>query len=260
MGQELLYAYVDETGDRGVSAKSSPFFAMAGLVMTAEDDPEMRAAVEHCRRKLDLPGGKALHWKDHVKTYARRQLVARTLARVPGACVNYVIIEKAAIHSTAGMYRDHTIFYNYVAGLMIERFLFTADTWPGGPREIIVRFGHVKGFGTHADTRAYLSDKRKNPNGTPWHLLRKVEFPSVSEYDGLQAADQYGGLLKVAIVPDEYDGYEEHHLLSIRHQIRQRNGGAWGAGFKVMALPGTMDRLPWWIDAELGPNQGRPRA
>jgi hypothetical protein len=214
----MLYAYIDETGDRGVSVKSSPFFAMSGLVMATEEDPLMRAAVQHCRAAFKIPHGKALHWKDHVKTYPRRQLVARTLGGIQGACVNYVIIEKAAIPATAGMYNDHAIFYNYVAGLMMERLLFTADSWPG----------------------------------TPWHLLRKIEFPSAGQYDGLQAADQYGGLLKVAIVPDEFGGHEEHHLLTIKHQIRRHRETAWGAGFKVMALPGTMEQVPWWSAAGLG--------
>ena len=56
----------------------------------------------------------------------------------------------------------------------------------------------------------------------------------------------------MAIVPDEYGGLEEHHLLTIKHQIRRHREIAWGAGFKVMALPGTMEQLPWWSTAGLG--------
>jgi hypothetical protein len=224
---------------------------MSGLVMASEEDPLMRAAVGHCRAAFKIPYGKAFHWKDHVKTYPRRQLVARKLSGIQGACVNYVIIEKAAIPATAGMYNDHATFYNYVAGLMMERLLFTADTWPGGPRDIMVRFGHVRGF-NHSVTPDYLAKKRRRQNGTPWHLLRKIQFPGASQCDGLQAADQYGGVLKVAIVPDEFGGLEEHHLLTIKHQIRRHRELAWGAGFKVMAIPGTMEQLPWWSTAGLG--------
>ena len=73
----------------------------------------------------------------------------------------------------------------------------TGDRWPGGPRDIKVRFGHVRGF-NHSVTLDYLAKKRRRQNGTPWHLLRKIQFPGASQYDGLQAADQYGGLLTVA--------------------------------------------------------------
>jgi hypothetical protein len=70
--RKILYAYVDETGDRGVSAKSSRFFAMSGLIMPAEKDAAMRAAIDRCRARFEVPSGKALHFKDHVKTYPIR--------------------------------------------------------------------------------------------------------------------------------------------------------------------------------------------
>lgn len=57
----------------------------------------------------------------------------------------YVIVEKAAIPAGSGMHTDHVIFYNYAAGMMMERLLLTAKDWPGGGRDVIVRFGHVRG-------------------------------------------------------------------------------------------------------------------
>jgi hypothetical protein len=54
-------------------------------------------------------------------------------------------------------------------------------------------------------------------------------------------------MLNVAVSEDEFGGYEHHHLLAIRHQIRRRpSGDAWGYGFKVMATGGHMTRYPWW--------------
>lgn len=67
-------------------------------------------------------------------------------------------------------------------------------------------------------------------------------------------------LARVAILPDEYGGYEEHHFLRIAHQIRRYRGAAWGAGCKVMTLPGTMEQLPWWKRAGLGKEQGHLEA
>ena len=98
-GPALLRAYVDETGDRGCSSKSSAFFAFAAVVIANEDEPRLRAVMSQLRRDMKVPVGKALHWKDHVKTFPRRQHVARALAGVPDVRVIYVVVEKAAIPS-----------------------------------------------------------------------------------------------------------------------------------------------------------------
>jgi hypothetical protein len=42
----LLRAYVDETGDRGHSGRSSPYFAFAAVLVADEDEPQLMAAVE----------------------------------------------------------------------------------------------------------------------------------------------------------------------------------------------------------------------
>ena len=80
-------AYVDETGDRGHSGKSSPFFAFAAVLVADEDEPALRAVMSRLRRDLSVPPGKALHWNNHVKTYQRRQHVATQLAAVPGLMI-----------------------------------------------------------------------------------------------------------------------------------------------------------------------------
>jgi Protein of unknown function (DUF3800) len=240
-----LFAYVDETGDRGTSAKSSRYFAMAGITVAGEDEAAMRAAIGVCRKTLGT--GTGLHWQEHIKTFPRRQYVIGQLAALPGVSVNYVVFEKAAIPTASGLHHDHVLFYNYAAGLMMERLLLTAKGWPGGSRPIIVKFAHVRGF-NHTDTLAYFGVKRaKDPSWMPWHLLNTaVKFVPATQYDGIQLADIYAGALNSAISMDRYGGYEPQHLLAIKHQIRRYRGTTWGAGFKAMALPNSLQGLPWW--------------
>lgn len=246
-GRPLIRAYVDETGDRGASAKSSRYFAMVAIVIADEDDPSLRSAVQDCRRRLSVPQGKPLPWTDHVKRFPRRQFVAGRLAAVPGVVLNYVIFEKAAIPLQGRMRSDQVVFYNYVAGLVLDRILLTARDWAGGRRDVVVSFGHVRGF-PHDETLAYFEKKRANPRaGVPWELLRgEPRFLGMGQLDGLQAADQYAGMLLAALEPDEFGGFEPHHLMAVRHQVRRIDGRAWGYGFKVMALPGSMQAYPWW--------------
>lgn len=249
-----LYAYVDETGDRGIRAQSSAFFAMAALVVPEEEDPTMRGIVADCRQMFRMPAGATVHWSEHLRKHPRRQYAATKFAELPGACLNYVLFEKAAIPATSGLRVDQAHFYNYTAWLTLQRILRTAADWPGGPRDVTVRFGHVKGVDP-TQTGAYFDLKRKcTQRRLPWHLLQgAVTFPGTHGYDGLQAADMYAGMLKLAIIPDkECGGYEESHFMRIRHQIRRHKGRCWGAGFKVMARPETMPSLPWWQQADLG--------
>jgi hypothetical protein len=247
MSGHLLRAYIDETGDRGHSASSSAFFAFAAVLVAEEDEPGLRAAMSGLRRDLTVPPGRALHWKDHVKTYPRRQHVARSLAQVANVMVVYVVVEKAAIPSDSGMYRDHVLFYNFAAGLTMERILLAARDWPGDSRDAVVRFGHVRGF-NHRTTTAYFELKATIDPWIPWERLHgEVHFDDQATWDGLQAADQYAGMLNVALRADQFGGYEEAHLLRIRHQIRtDGDGRAWGRGFKVLGQAATFTSLPWW--------------
>ena len=82
----------------------------------------------------------------------------------------------------------------------------------------------------------------------PWTLLSGgVHFDNQLEWDGLQAADMYAGMLQSACRCDEFDNYEEHHLLAVRHQVhRNPQGSAWGWGFKVLGNNTTIQSLPWW--------------
>ena len=244
----LLRAYIDETGDRGRSARSSPFFAFAAVLVADEDEPALRTVMSRLRRELGVPAGKALHWKDHVKTYPRRQHVAAQLAAVPRLMIIYVIVEKTAIPATAGMYADHELFYNYAACMVMERLLLAARGWPGGPRDVVVHFGHVRGFRHSTTTRYFQRKAAIRPAWVPWDRLHgAVHFSDQASLDGLQAADQYAGMLNVAVTADQFGGYEQAHLLRIRHQLRRdSHGRSKGWGFKVLGNEATFTSVPWW--------------
>lgn len=245
---QLIRAYVDETGDRGISSQSSPFFAFAAVLIADEDEPSLRAAMAQLRADLKIPPGKALHWKEHAKSFDRREHIAATLGALSGLQVIYVLVEKAAIPHHAAMRRDPQIFYNYAAGLMMERILLAAQEWQGPSRDVIVRFGHVKGC-DHETTKKYFEIKRSDPSGwVPWEKLHgNVHFSNQANWDGLQAADQYAGMLNAAIRLNEFGRYQPQHLLAIRHQLRRDpSGESWGYGFKLLGNHATIKRIPWW--------------
>ena len=111
----------------------------------------------------------------------------------------------------------------------------------------MVRFGHVRGF-DHTETTNYFGLKRSLMGWLPWERLQgQVHFDDQAAWDGLQAADQYAGMLNVAIRSDPFGGYDEHHLMRVRHQVdRSPRGQSWGWGFKVLGNEATFRSLPWW--------------
>lgn len=249
-GAKILRAYVDETGDRGFGGRSSKFFALACVLIADEDQPGLYAVVQQLRKDFGVPSGAALHWKDHVKTYPRRQRAADLLTALQSVRLVYVLFDKASISGSSIMRTDQVKFYNYAAQHVLERALYAARDWPGGSRELLPRFGHVRRF-PHHDTTAYfnLQRSRGRPPGTPWHVLHPsgVHFDQQVNHDGLQAADAYAGMLSAAFKPDEFSGYEHHHFLKTCGQMqRDPQGSVWGWGFKLRGSDTSATSLPWW--------------
>ncbi len=250
----LLRAYIDETGDRGSSGNASPFFAFAAVLVAEEHDPQLRAAVSKLRRDFKVPTGKPLHWSQHVKPFARRQHSVNTLLSLGDRIqIVYVGVEKAGIPAWAKMKNDQATFYNFASGLVVERVLLAARHWPGGARDVVFRFGHVRGF-DHTSTKDYirLRAQRADPSWVPWGLIRgEIRFDDQASWDGLQAADQYAGMLSAALRPDSFGNYQPHHLVAIRSQMREVNGRCWNYGFKWLGNEGTLTSLPWWSTLNL---------
>lgn len=244
----VLHAWVDEMGDRGTKQSSSEYFAMAAVVVPDSHRQGLADAIAEIKVAFGIPLPTPLHWNRHCKPHSRRQFVSRRLAAVEGVRVTYVVFEKAAIPMKAAILEDGAKFYNYTAGIALERVLLTAADWPGDDKQVQVQFGHVKGF-DHQETTKYFWSKRAQKSIVNWNLLKAdPKFVATAQNSGIQAADQYAGMLRAALCSDELGGYDETHLLRIRHQIRRnpRTQSSWGYGFKVMARDNAMQSLPWW--------------
>ncbi|RQP10304.1 MAG: hypothetical protein EAS51_09280 [Microbacteriaceae bacterium] len=221
---------------------------MAAVIVPDTHREGLAAAVAKIKEEFSIPPRVALHWSDHCKTFPRRQYVANVLAGVDGVKLNYVVFEKAAIPQKATILTDGVRFYNYTAGIALERILLTAAAFPGEDRRVQVQYGHVRGF-DHEKTLEYLWKKRGQKSLVDWSLLvGDPTFVDASRNSGLQAADQYAGMLRSAICPDKHGGYEEAHFLRVAHQMRRHpeTGRAWGYGLKVMARDDAFQSLPWW--------------
>lgn len=229
-----MWAYVDETGDRGAVAGSSPIFGMAAVLVTDAGAVDLRKAVVQLRADFGVPAGKVLSWKDHVKTHDRRRRASEVLSKVTELKVCYVYAIKSEL-DPASYVSDVPRFYNYVAFTMYKSISWAARNWQGPNAQLWTRFGHVRGH-DHTVTDAYIRSEVARDSRIPFHMEQGLRWVSADQYLESQAADLFGGFLKAATWPDGAFGYTEpSYLQRVWHKIRNSEGCAIPLG--IMSMP-----------------------
>lgn len=254
-----LHVYIDETGDRGFSKASraqSPFFAMSGLAVPAEDEVHIKVAAGGLRAlvygRQPQENLKPIHWVEHFKAKRsdRRRAAAVALASIPTAKVIHVIAHKETLNTDAGMRNDKGLFYNYTARLLLERIAHLAKNWPGGPRLAITRLGRVKHM-DHSTSEAHLDfvrcGTRTETFGVPWGYIKWPPTWENTQRDGIQLADLHAGILNAALSGDPQDSTCAQYLLTCGHQLRRGpQGTLLGYGVKVIGDTSFVTSRVWW--------------
>lgn len=244
-GFARVIAFVDESGDRNCGQdRQSDHFSMTAVVVAQEHEDALRAVILGHRALWRVTG--QLHWVKHLKPrrHGRRELLVGALARLPGIRVIHVVVDKPALLDEATFRHDQASFYNWVAKLLLERIGEVAATWDGGERLARVYFGLVGGVDSAA-TDAYLNaaalaavDPRDA--GLRDNIEWPLKFQPTSSRDGLQAADQYSGILATAINHDDDRWFE-----MVRHQLHQRHGDVVGGGIKIFPPGSSLFARSW---------------
>lgn len=229
-----LFAYIDETGDRGARPESSPIFGMACVLVDDVGATNVQTAVTTLRQDFRVPQGVVLSWKDHAKTHERRRRASEVLGDVGGIRVIYVYARKAELR--AGTYLDDpTRFYNYVAGKMYTSLLWAARSWKGPRARVWTRFGHVRGH-DHRTTEAYLTGPLSRDARIPMDMEQGLRWVSADQYVESQAADLFGGFLQAALWPHGAFNYTEpSYLQRVWPLIHRVDGCANPLG--IMSMP-----------------------
>lgn len=234
---EHLLAFVDETGDRGYSKKSSEYFAMAAVIFPASVQQKVKDCIAEIKTKFGVPLNVPLHWRKHCQSHEFKKFVVSKVSQLEGVSVIYVISDKKTVPI------DHTKFYNLVAASTLERILKHAGDLN---TKVCVRFGDIKGF-NHTVTLDYFQ-KRTWRLGDYNFLVDQPKWIFAVNNSGIQLADQYAGILSSAMNADRFGAYEPSYLESIKHQIRTSNNGMiCGYGIKAISLDNNPQSFKWWL-------------
>lgn len=240
-----MWAYVDETGDRGSGPLASPVFGMAAVLVDDIGAVELRRAVQQLRTEFKVPAHKVMSWKEHAKNHDRRKRAAEVLSTVPNLKVCYVFAVKSEL-DPASYVCDPQLFYNYLAFKMYKSISWAARNWHGSNARLWTRYGHVRNH-DHSTTEEYIrSEAQKDPK-VPFHMEQALKWVSADKYLESQAADLYGGFLKAAIWPSGEFGYvEPAYLLRVWHQLRNSESCAVPLGIMSMPLNSIVCGMDWF--------------
>lgn len=234
--KETLLAFVDETGDRGHSKKSSEYFAMAAVIFPTSVQQKVKDCIAKIKGEFGVPIKTELHWRKHCRMHEYRKYVAGEVAKIEGLSVVYVVSDKKTVP------KDHARFYNIVAAVTLERILRQTEELN---TNACVRFGHIRGF-NHSSTLEYFQKRN-------WRLVKYdslIEQPKwipAESNSGIQLADQYAGILGAAMIPDKFGNYEAGYIETIKHQIRKSdNEKISGFGIKAISTDNDPKMFKWW--------------
>ena len=233
---EPLLAFIDEIGDRGYSTKSSKYFAMTTVIFPVSVQQSVKNCISGIKTRLGIPLKNALHWRKHCQKHEVKNYVIREIAKLKGITVIFVISDKKT------MSKDHSIFYNAVAALTLERILRHTEKLN---TKVSVWFGHVRGF-NHTSTIDYFNN-RDWKNIKYSNLLVPPTWIPAENNSGIQLADQYAGMLGSAMIMDNYGGFEPAYLEKIKHHIRKSDTGKIsGYGIKAISADENPKSFDWW--------------
>jgi hypothetical protein len=230
LGNFVLYRiYVDEAGDRGISAASSKHFVVSGVVVADEHDAAVRTERASLAQALGRQPGQVLHYRK--LTHPQKVKAAQDIGRSAIATIVNVIIHKGPLGKPLPAGKMAHIsrpdpMYLWALRLLLERVSWYVAEHEG--TETIVTFAHVRHFKAEK-----LHNYSNALEATPAVRIREGTFDghpfrigSPDKIALLQFADAAASALFRAIEPDEYGNIERRYLDELSPKIYRRGTGS----------------------------------
>lgn len=221
MNRKTVWAYGDETGDRGLSSTASPIFGMATIIGNAQTMSQVKTVVKDLRSDFGVPTGEVMSWKKHLKTHERRLHAAKSLARIEDLLVVYALTRKADLYE-GSFQNSQKDFYDFVAACAYKATLWAARSMEA--TDVRIRFGRVRGV-DHARTLRYIEQTTQSDPKVPTHLQRELSWVGADQHFESEAADFYAGFMKTAFWPDAFGNVDDVYLKHVWGQIRKNPQG-----------------------------------
>lgn len=250
-----LWAYGDETGDRGLGPTASPIFGMAAILGDHDTMAGVRKVIRQLRADFNIPKGEVMSWKKYLKTHERRLHAFNQLGKIDTLTVLYAISKKSELAENSFATEDKQ-FYDFVAARMHTAVLWAARAQHADG--VRIRFGHVRGV-DHEHCRKFIRNSNDPNPKVPTKLEKELSWVAADRHFESEAADFYAGALKAAFWEDKYGNTDDSYLRKIWHQVRKNNlGCAVPLGLFTMPHYGVVFDS-WWFACDGCPAESRYR-
>lgn len=230
--------YVDEAGDRGISAASSAHFVVSGVIVRDDADATVRGELAALRAALGRHAGQTLHFQKF--SHSQRIKAAQDIAGASLAAISSVILCKRGFNQplpagNMAYITNADPMYLWAIRLLLERVSWYIRDNGGG--EAIVTFAHVRRFPAHK-LHNYRNALALSPTEIHWpafdgHPFR-IDAPDKIEL--LQCADTAASAVFRAIEPDQYGNVERRYLDELRPKLYRR-GAAKVTSYGLKVFP-----------------------
>lgn len=210
--RERLLAFIDESGQRALTKRSSDHFVIAAVLMPERRRPEAEEWLERMRKDLRRQPGQVLHWKGYV-AHRDRLHISQEFGRQGFARASAVVACKRHLQASKDFTEDHA--YMFAFRLLLERM-----SWLAAERgmELEYTLGHVRGF-AKAKLREYEARLRamsRDECKVRWDCISdkpsRIERPESEEM--LQISDVVASSIGAAFNPDEFGNLEPRYVQS----------------------------------------------
>jgi hypothetical protein len=213
----VLLAFVDESGDRAITARSTDHFVLSAVVVDAAAHDSLSDLLARLRRDLGRRPGDTLHWRN-VKGHAARLHLARTIGAQPWLTISAVVVCKRHLTGTLPS-EEHAYLYTL-------RFLMERLSWLARDRRETLSFtlAHIVRFQL-AKLRQYEAALRADPGcKIAWPALDpgggRIDQPH--RVEGLQIADAAASAIAAAFNADAFGNTEPRYLTEIAPRLYRR--------------------------------------
>ena len=228
--------YIDEAGDRGISAQSSKHFVVSAIIVADGSDAQARAELDGLRKDLGRHPGQVLHFQKF--SHSQRLKAVQDLATFSIAAITNVVLCKRLLRqqTPAGdmaYISNPDPMYLWAVRLLLERVSWYARDHGGG--EAVVTFAHVRRFPAHK-LHDYRSALKQSETQIDWPTYNGHPFriASPDKVELLQLADTAASAFFRAVEPDAYGNTEQRYLAELAPKLYRRfPGNVASYGLKV---------------------------